>query len=707
MDVPEVETQAEMQVETSVPAVEEVAVAGAAAELEVKKEPEKPATVTSSPPEEVVPPPAPKRGRGRAKKIKPEAPEVAEAPSEAPAAGEEPAVVVERKPGRKRKLPEEHPADQSLGDLVVVKTEHEDGGAADGSAPGGDAKRMRRSVRLGNRHPADGWEEVKTEPVPPLADLSLLDPAAPAASVAPVLLDGKTPPKKRGRKAKIQPGTKAADPPPNLALTNGNKRATATGPDVQLPKRSKRRIKPTPKILENDELRCEFETKHIERMTQWETAAGSSNGDFETPQSGVGGAGGGGSCSSTSRQKSDKSDGSNFEGHPAGTSAIKKRLFSKSQRDIENASAALLAKSKVRPCPNVEEFLSDIKAARFNANRSPEDRKLNKKQQRKLAKQKEKHLKHLGLKRNQSDEASDNDSSNTDNEFVPTTRVQVAKRSVTLRVRNTATKEVATTSAQALKAAASNAAQQLPPKLTRRVGGRGGTGAGGSSPAAGVAVSTLDHAQMHSLNSAILADIPPINTDSDATPSTSLANLAKFICLCQKSSQYYARNAPESSYCCAIDHIDEQKIGCCNELSSEVHNLLRPSQRVGYMILCDEHKKRLHSHNCCAGCGIFCTQVGLHTGAPRTTVSNQDSPFQGKFVLCKNQHFFHPDCAQRFILNSPCEGQWERSDRAKFSSPVLVLKCPHCGCDTPERASTVTMKCQSLPVFLPTQKYKM
>jgi len=123
---------------------------------------------------------------------------------------------------------------------------------------------------------------------------------------------------------------------------------------------------------------------------------------------------------------------------------------------------------------------------------------------------------------------------------------------------------------------------------------------------AGVSVSTLDAEQLHSLNTSILADVTPIR-DLDARPSTS--KTAKFICLCQKSSQYYARNAPDSSYCCAIDHIDEQKIGCCNELSSEVHNLLRPSQRVSYMILCDEHKKRLHSHNCCAGCGIFCTQV--------------------------------------------------------------------------------------------------
>ncbi|KAH8420433.1 hypothetical protein KR009_010304 [Drosophila setifemur] len=704
--VPEEQVAEEMQVldtsaEASAPPQEEIteeSTPAPAPELELlKRDPEK---VTPSP-EETPPPTAPKRGRGRAKKIRPEAEvDTTQAPGEVPLPfGEE--GVAEKRPGRKRKMPEEHLAGDQLpgADLsvVVVKTEQEESAT-------GDAKRMRRSVRLGNRpgnHTADeraAWEEVKTEP----AELSL--PEMGVLTVPPAVLDEKTPPKKRGRKAKIQPGSKtepgssnSASTSTNIPLTNGNKRAIGGGSDVQLPKRSKRRIKPTPKILENDELRCEFETKRIERMTHWETAGAGGNsadGDFETPPTG-----GGGSNSSTSRQKSDKSDGSNFEGlpgHPAGTSAIKKRLFSKSQRDIENSGAALLAKSKVRPCPNVEEFLCEIKAGRLNANRSPEDRKLNKKQQRKLAKQKEKHLKHLGLRRNHSDEASDNDSSNTDNEFVPTTRVQVGKPSVTLRVRNTkeATKEGPTQAQVQTQAHVQKTASPSPvPKLTRRVGAKaaagGGAGAGG--------ISTLDPAQLHSLNSAILADAMPLsqNADADATPSTS--KLAKLICLCQKSSQYYARNAPDSSssYCCAIDHIDEQKIGCCNELSSEVHNLLRPSQRVGYMILCDEHKKRLLSHNCCAGCGIFCTQ--------------------GKFVLCKQQHFFHPDCAQRFILNSPYEGprvQDSDADRSrdglpKFSSPMLVLKCPHCGTDTPERTSTVTMKCQSLPVFLPTQKYKI
>lgn len=83
-------------------------------------------------------------------------------------------------------------------------------------------------------------------------------------------------------------------------------------------------------------------------------------------------------------------------------------------------------------------------------------------------------------------------------------------------------------------------------------------------------------------------------------------------------------------------------------------------------------------------------------------------------MLCKQQHFFHPDCAQRFILNSPYDADQQLQQPsmhlqplAAGGGPMLVLKCPHCGLDTPERTSTVTMKCQTLPVFLPAQKAKM
>ncbi|KAH8414813.1 hypothetical protein KR215_005619 [Drosophila sulfurigaster] len=736
---------------------------------DVKKEPEK------TPVEEATPAatPAPKRGRGRAKKIKTDADQITVAETEQPTAEETTSPTPtptptqpERKVGRRRKLPE----DELTTELLVVKLEHEDDSnttaAATTTAPSGDAKRMRRSVRLGNRHDLSAaavavcWpDEIKAEPLMTTAQeqvqpsntqqlsVATVAAAAPPASVVEALpavatvLDEKTPPKKRGRKAKLPATATAAtivQSTPQAAsvaaassnmgnttataaaLSNGNKRALSSMSgssvsDVQLPKRSKRRIKPTPKILENDELRCEFETKRIERLTHWEAAAegeAAAAAHFETPLQSCGGGAGSNGGSSTSRQKSDKSDGggSGFEQHPAGSNSIKKRLFSKSQRDIDNSGAALLAQSLLPPCPDLEQFISDIKAAKLNANRSPEERKLNKKQQRKLAKQKEKHLKTLGLRRNNSEEASDNDSSNTDNEeFVPTTRVQVGKPSVTLRLRN-ASKEttVGSRTKQSLSLpppSAAAAATIAPPpatttasgKLSRRVGVRGANAAAAAAAGGGgggATTTTLDHAQLQALNSAILA---AAHDASDAVASTSAAAAAaaavvKFICLCQKSSPYYAPNAPDASYCCAIDNIDEQKIGCCNELSAGVHNLLRPSQRVGYMILCDEHKKRLQSHNCCAGCGIFCTQ--------------------GKFVLCKQQHFFHPDCAQRFILNSPYDNgasnnNGSSSSSHSYPSPLLVLKCPHCGLDTPERTSTVTMKCQTLPVFLPAQKTKI
>lgn len=673
----------------------------------VKKEPEKSAPEAAAVADEVtinaVAPAVPKRGRGRAKKIKPTdadaTVELTEASSvstqtptgagndEATSSTPTPPPATASKVGRgKRKLPEEE--QQLAVDLpaaaLIVKTEQEED-IASVAAPSGDAKRMRRSVRLGNRQdlykPTDSantWnaeEVVKSEP---LASTELASNVETVLSVATgAMVDEKTPPKKRGRKAKV-PATAAAslqslphatsssammtatgtviavagnsssgagggggsssnnNGGANIVVTlpNGNKRsgtaatltslaATGSG-EMQLPKRSKRRIKPTTKILENDELRCEFETKHIERMTHWEaTAAEGETGGrhFETPplQQTFSGGGGGGSNSSTSRQKSEKSDGGGSGGlgehHPAGTSAIKKRLFSKSQRDIDNSGAALIALSLLRPCPDLEQFMNEIKASKWNANRSPEERKLNKKQQRKLAKRKEKHLKYLGLRRNNSEEASDMDSSNTDNEeFVPTTRVQVGKPSVTLRQRN-AGKEAR----QSLAAAASSSLPAAPAsmpggKLTRRVGAvRGGGGAAS-------AATTLQQSQLHSLNSAILA--ANAGDGLGASTSSAAAAAVKFICLCQKGSQYYARNAPDASFCCAIDNIDEQKIGCCNELSAEVHNLLRPSQRVGYMILCDEHKKRLQAHNCCAGCGIFCTQVRVVKRVPSPVESN-------------------------------------------------------------------------------------
>lgn len=69
--------------------------------------------------------------------------------------------------------------------------------------------------------------------------------------------------------------------------------------------------------------------------------------------------------------------------------------------------------------------------------------------------------------------------------------------------------------------------------------------------------------------------------------------------------------------------------------------------------------------------------------------------------MCKQKHFFHAACAQRMVLSSKYD---PKQPASKNSSRTLVLKCPHCGLDTTERTSTITMKTQTVPIFQATQK---
>lgn len=68
-------------------------------------------------------------------------------------------------------------------------------------------------------------------------------------------------------------------------------------------------------------------------------------------------------------------------------------------------------------------------------------------------------------------------------------------------------------------------------------------------------------------------------------------------------------------------------------------------------------------------------------------------------MLCAKNHFFHRDCATKLILNAPFDPQ-----NPTYTCPTLVLKCPHCNCDAPERETIVTMRCGSVPIFTTSQK---
>lgn len=83
------------------------------------------------------------------------------------------------------------------------------------------------------------------------------------------------------------------------------------------------------------------------------------------------------------------------------------------------------------------------------------------------------------------------------------------------------------------------------------------------------------------------------------------------LCLCNSRLELYAsaNSFRTELYCQAVDSLDERLIGCCNTVDKENARLVRPSVRVPYLVLCDIHHQRLQRHNCCPGCGNFCTQV--------------------------------------------------------------------------------------------------
>lgn len=340
------------------------------------------------------------------------------------------------------------------------------------------------------------------------------------------------------------------------------------------------------------------------------------------------------------------------------------------------------------PCPDPEEFLNAIKMEKINLNRSPEDnKKLNVKQKKRLSKLKEQHFKRLGLQRRHTNRSNSDSSavesaeSDDQEEFVPNKKIKVGRPSVTLRVRNNREQVAEKTVPVVVKKPQRNLVSLSPNNKKK---------ASPEPPQKSISSNTSVPEPMSRSheNSLILSTKHKAQTErttglTDTSEEDRLAkeDLDDTICLCTKPSKYYTEKSTDTRYCRAVDEIESQLVGCCNETdgNSGLLNLLRSSVRVSYMILCRSHKERLAAHHCCAGCGIFCTQ--------------------GAFILCARNHLFHRNCATKFILNAP----FNPRNPNVYECPTLVLKCPHCGSDAPERENCITMTCRSIPVFQPNQ----
>lgn len=341
------------------------------------------------------------------------------------------------------------------------------------------------------------------------------------------------------------------------------------------------------------------------------------------------------------------------------------------------------------PCPDPEEFLNAIKMEKINLNRSPEDnKKLNVKQMKRLSKLKEQHFKRLGLQRRHTNRSNSDSSavesaeSDDQEEFVPNKKIKVGRPSVTLRVRNNRELVTEKIIPVVVKKPQRNP-MSLSPNNKKKVTPE--------PPQKNISsnIPVPEPMSRSHENSLILSTKHKAQTERSTSLVDKVASederltkedLDDSICLCTKPSKYYTEKSTDTRYCRAVDEIESQLVGCCNETDgSGLLNLLRSSVRVSYMILCRNHKERLAAHHCCAGCGVFCTQ--------------------GAFILCAQNHLFHRNCATKFILNAP----FNPRNPNVYECPTLVLKCPHCGSDAPERESRITMSCRTIPVFQPNQ----
>lgn len=302
---------------------------------------------------------------------------------------------------------------------------------------------------------------------------------------------------------------------------------------------------------------------------------------------------------------------------------------------VEQLNVDNIYSTSNRPCPEPEDFLNELKNSKNGGesnnaqSEEKQEEKLNKKQQ----KLKERHFQQLGLRKtSRSDTNSEPDEVNEQSNG-PFRAPQPQNHHLKTN----------------------GNAERLPSTSV------------GSQQYQRQRNSTAEKGDSHLLFSDDLQVRRKVQTNSVARE--------KFICLCTQMSEFYSHNkTAKSLYCSAVDQIRAERVGCCNDIAGNQLNLQRPSARVSFMVLCQSHKNRFHSHHCCPVCGVFCTE--------------------GQFMLCPRNHLFHRECVVRSSSAAP--GSVKRS--------VGAVKCPHCGVDVAETEVDLYMECSNELTYYPNQE---
>ncbi|KAK6195050.1 hypothetical protein SNE40_000564 [Patella caerulea] len=121
---------------------------------------------------------------------------------------------------------------------------------------------------------------------------------------------------------------------------------------------------------------------------------------------------------------------------------------------------------------------------------------------------------------------------------------------------------------------------------------------------------------------------PPKIPDNDAMNTQCISPDRDIIplCCCKINGAAFNKLATGNLFCQALDTVDGKVMGCCNKVTNT--QLVRPGVKIPFMAICEAHRLKLKAHQCCPGCGHYCTQ--------------------GKFYQCRKEgpsiHNFHKQC---------------------------------------------------------------
>ncbi|XP_058158795.1 histone-lysine N-methyltransferase EHMT1 isoform X4 [Dasypus novemcinctus] len=123
------------------------------------------------------------------------------------------------------------------------------------------------------------------------------------------------------------------------------------------------------------------------------------------------------------------------------------------------------------------------------------------------------------------------------------------------------------------------------------------------------------------------------------------------------------------SQCMATESTDHELGRCTHGVVK--HELMRPSNKVPLLVLCEDHRGRMAEHQCCPGCGCFCTAGSFMECQPESSIS----------------HRFHKDCASRANNTSYCPHCGEEAAKAK---EVTIAKADTTSTVTPAHGQEKT-----------------